>query len=1041
MISRFFIDRPIFASVISIIIVLMGFVSLRILPIEQYPNITPPLVVVSATYTGADAKTVAENVAAPIEQQVNGVDNMIYMYSQNSSNGAMNLNVYFDIGTDPDMAQVNVQNRVNIAFPTLPQEVQRNGVTVQKQSPSILMVIALRSPDERYDNIYLSNYATINVIDELLRVEGISQATNFGARDYSMRIWLRPDRMAELGLSATEIITAVREQNQQFAIGQIGLPPTSEPVEMTLPISAKGRLTTPEEFGNIVIRAYDNGSMLLLKDIAKVELAAVNYDLRGTLNNESAILIGVYQQYGANALDVADRVKASMERMSENFPIGIEYSIPYDTTKFIKRSIIEVAQTVFEAAILVVLVVLIFLQNFRVTLIPLLAMLVSIIGTFAGMYVLGFSINTLTLFGMVLAIGIVVDDAIVVVENVERNMREHGLEAREAAKRAMDEVTGPVIAIVFVLCAVFLPVAFLGGIAGQLYKQFAITITISVVISGIVALTLSPAIAAVILKPVTKRNRLANGFNYLFEKLTQTYVAGASFIIHRSILGLAIFAIVLGLVYFMYNLVPTSFVPNEDQGYLIAATIMPDGSSLDRTAQVDRRLGEIALEDQGVEDVVNFSGFSLLDGLNRYTAGTTFITLTDWDKRTTPNLFADAILKRLSEQFTAIKEGLVMAFNPPAIQGLGTVGGFEFWIENRGGGDMQVLQQITNDFLAKAAQRPELQGLSTSIQANNMQLYIDLDRFKARTLGVAISDVFETLQALIGSLYVNDFNKFGRVYHVMMQADPDYRSTVGDLGEVYVRSATRNMVPLNSIVTTKYTNGPTLISRFNGFNASKIIGSAAPGYSSGQAMKAMQEVAKEVLPSDMHYSWAGESYQEMKTGGTSLSILLGGMVMVFLILSALYERWSLPFAIILAVPFGILGALIAVWLRGLSNDVYFQVGLVTLIALSAKNAILIVEFAVIKHEEGLPIIEAALEAARLRFRAILMTSLTFIFGVIPLVISTGAGAASRHSVGTGVMGGMISATIFAIFFVPLFYKLVQFRLRKEKHTNAQIESK
>lgn len=1033
MISRFFIDRPIFAAVISIIIVFAGLTSLRNLPIEQYPNITPPLIQVTATYTGADALTVAENVAAPLEQQVNGVENMIYMYSQNSSNGAMTLSVYFDIGTNPDMAQVNVQNRVSQALPIIPEEVQRVGVIVQKQSPTILLVVALESPDGRFDNIYLSNYATINVIDELLRVPGISNVTNFGARDYSMRIWLRPDRMAQVGITTSDIVDAVRSQSSQFAIGQIGQAPTPHPVEITIPISAKGRLSTPEEFENIILRAFEDGSMLLIKDVGTVELAAANYDLNGTLNKKSTTLIGIYQQYGANALDVAENVKATLERLSQSFPTGVEYSIPYDTTKFIKASITEVAITILEAAILVVLVVLIFLQNFRATLIPLLAMIVSIVGTFTGMYLLGFSINTLTLFGLVLAIGIVVDDAIVVVENVERNIKELGLPPKEAARHAMDEVTGPIIAIVFVLCAVFIPVAFMGGIAGQLYKQFAITISISVVFSGIVALTLSPAVSAWILKPATHENWFAKKFNWGLEKITKGYIFGASWLIHHVWIGMTLFLGLLVALVLLYRIVPTSFVPNEDQGYLIVATMMPDGSSLDRTSAVDEKVATIAMADKGVSDVVTFSGFSLLDGLNRYTKGTSFITLTDWDKRTTPELSAQGILNRLNKQFSKIEEGIVMGFNPPAISGLGTVGGFEFWIENRGAGGIEALQKVTDEFIAEAKKNPILQGLSTSFQSNNMQLYIDLDRFKARSLGVGISEVFDTLQVLIGSLYINNFNKFGRVYKVMAQAQPSFRSTIDSLGEMYVRSSYDKMVPLNSLVTLKYTSGPTLISRFNGFIASQIIGSAAPGYSSGEAMNAMEEVATKVLPDTMTYSWAGESYQEKKTGGTSLSILFAGMAMVFLILAALYEKWSLPFAIILAVPFGIFGALLAVWVRGMSNDVYFQVGLVTLIALAAKNAILIVEFAVLKHAEGLSIVEAALEAARLRFRAIIMTSLTFIFGVMPLVLSSGAGAASRHSVGTGVLGGMIAATALAIFFVPLFYKIVQFRFTKPSH--------
>lgn len=1034
MISHFFIDRPIFACVISIMIVLSGLVALHFLPIEQYPNITPPQVQVTTTYQGADAQTVAQLVAAPIEQQVNGVEDMIYMYSQNSSNGNMSLNVFFNIGADPNMAQINVQNRVNTALPQLPDEVQRTGVVVQKTTPNILMIVAVQSPQDIYDEIFISNYATINIVDELLRTEGVSDVNNIGARDYSMRIWLRPDKLAELGLTTTDVVNAVREQNAQFAVGQIGQAPNPSPVEMNIPISTKGRLTEPEEFGEIILRAYEDGSMVQIKDVGRVELGAQDYSIKGKLNNKTVTLIAIYQQYGANALDVADRVRATMDRLAKRFPTGLEYSIPYDTTKFIKTSIWEVSQTIYEAAFLVVLVVLLFLQKWRATMIPLLAMIVSIIGTFIGMYAFGFSLNTLTLFGLVLAVGTVVDDAIVVIENVERNMREFNLPPKEAAKRAMDEVTGPVIAIVFVLCAVFIPVAFLGGIAGQLYRQFAITITISVIFSGIAALTLSPAISALILKPHDGEGAFSRGFNRYFNAFADFYVKGTAFLVHHALASVALFALVLGICAYLYKTIPTSFVPNEDQGYLIDVALLPDGASLDRTVAVDDRATELALQVPGVDFVVSFSGFSFLDGLNRTNIGSNFVVLKDWSERKDPDLYASSILGKLNKSFSQVQEAAFLNFNPPSIQGLGSVGGFEFWIENRGEGDMNALENITREFLTKGNNRPELRGLSSSLQVNNMRLFVNLDRYKARSMGVRISDVFQTLQVLLGSLYINDFNKFGRTFRVMAQAEPAYRSKLSDIGEVYVKSSSGEMVPLTSIVTLEYEPGPTLVSRFNGFNASRILGNAAPGYSSGQAMHAMEELAKEILPDDMTFSWGGESYQEKVSGGSSTGVLIGAMVMVFLILAALYERWALPTAILLAVPLGIVGALIAVWLRGLCNDIYFQVGLVTLIALTAKNAILIVEFAVIKQAEGLLMAPAVIEAARLRFRAILMTSLTFIFGVVPLVISKGAGSASRHSVGTGVMGGMISATILAILLVPAFYTWVN--RRETKTTEA-----
>lgn len=1036
-ISGFFIDRPIFACVISIIIVLVGLVALFMLPIEQYPNITPPQIQVTTNYNGADAQNISDLIAAPIEQQVNGVEKMIYMYSQNSSTGFYSLSVFFEIGSNPDMDQVNVQNLVTQALPLLPDVVQRTGVQVQKQSPNILMIVAVQSPDNVYDDIFVNNYANINVVTELQLVPGVSSVSIINARQYAMRIWLRPDRMAELGLTSSDIIDAVQEQNATYGIGQIGQAPNIHPVDMNIPISTKGRLSDPQEFDEIILRAFDNGSMLQIKDIGHTELGAQDYSVDGKLNNKTVTLIAVYQQFGANALDVADGVRKEMKNLSKRFPEGITYSIPYDTTEFIKTSIYEVSKTVWEAAILVVLVVLVFLQKLRATLIPVLAMVVSLVGTFAGMYALGFSLNTLTLFGLVLAVGTVVDDAIVVIENVERNMREKGLKPKEAAHKAMEEVTGPIIAIVFVLCAVFIPVAFLGGIAGQLYKQFAITISISIIFSGIVALTLSPALAGVILKEHSRETWFSRKFNELFDKFTDGYIYMSAFFVRHAILGAGLFiGIVLAMLVF-FKIIPTSFVPQEDQGYLMVVAMMPDASSLSRTTDVDDTITKISMEEDGVDYVVSFSGFSILESLNRTNVGSNFVVLKDWSVRKAPSLHADSILKKLSMKFAQVKEALILPFNPPAIQGLGTVGGFEFWLENRGEGGMDALAEKTKEFIEKANQRPELTGLSSSLQVDNMLLYINLDRLKARSMGVPISEVFKTLQVLLGSLYINNFNKYGRTYQVLAQAEPNYRSKISDIGEVYLRNDKGHMVPMHSIVNVEYRKGPTLVSRFNSFNAARILGSAAPGYTSGQAMTAMEDLAKELLPSDMAYSWAGEAFQEKTAGGSATPVLLGGMVMVFLILAALYERWALPLAIILAVPLGIFGALLAIYIRGLSNDVYFQIGLVTLIALTAKNAILIVEFAVMKQEEGLTVVEAAIESARLRFRAILMTSLTFIFGVMPLVFSTGAGANSRHSVGTGVMGGMISATLLVVLLVPLFFKMVNWKKHRQEKRDKE----
>jgi multidrug efflux pump len=1044
MISNFFIDRPIFASVISIVITLAGLVALKALPVEQYPNITPPQIQVSATYTGADAATVSNTVAAPIEQQINGVEDMIYMYSQNSSTGNYACSVFFNIGSDPDLAQINVQNRVNLALPQLPEEVKRTGVNVQKQTPNILMIIAMESPSGAYDDIFISNYANINVVNDIQRLNGVSNANIIGARIYSMRIWLRPDLMAQLKLTTNDIVQAVQDQNAQYGIGMIGRAPNTNPVQLTLPVTTLGRLSEPEQFENIILKTNADGSMVLLKDVGRVELGAQDYSVIGELDGKKMTLIAVYQQYGANALDVSNEVKKTMEKLSKNFPKGIVYSIPYDTTIFINASIREVSETIFISAALVILVVYIFLQNLRATLVPVLAMVVSIIGTMAGMYVLGFSLNTLTLFGIVLAIGIVVDDAIVVIENVERNLRLGGCTAKEAAKKAMDEVTGPVIAVVFVLVSVFIPVAFLGGIAGQLYKQFAITISVSVVFSGIVALTLSPAIAAILLKNEHKPNRFSNWFNRSFDRISEHYSKMVRWILNKAFLTVVTFLGILCLLAYFFISTPTSFVPNEDQGYLISIVNLPDGASLDRANEVSMKLYEMTKDNPALEHFISLTGYSVLENLNRTQVDTLFIVLKDWSLRTAFPLHAEQVLKKLQGEYYTVPEAQALVFNPPAIQGLGTVGGFEFWIQNRGNGDDAALEEVTNKLLEASKKRPELRGLTSNIQTDNMQLFIDLNRYQARLLGVSIADVFQTLQMQLGSLYINQFNKYGWVFQVNAQAEPKYRATIDDIGNIFVRNNKGDMVQLKSIMTIKQTRGPTLVSRFNTFTGARINGGAAPGYTSGQAIAAMEELAKENLPEDFGYSWSGEAYQEITAGGSSSSVLLGGMVMVFLILAALYERWSVPFAVILAVPFGILGAFIAIWLRGMSNDVYFQVGLVTLIALSAKNAILIVEFALQKHHEGMNVFDAAVEASKLRLRAILMTSLTTIFGAIPLVIASGAGAASRHSVGTGLMGGMISATILAIFFVPLFFKLIlrysESRLEKQEKKVEKVKN-
>ncbi len=1047
MIAPFFIKRPILASVLSIILVFAGIMAMVTLPIEQYPNMTPPQIQVTATYPGASAQTIADTVAAPLEQQINGTENMIYMYSQNSSAGSMTLSVYFEIGTDPDIAQTNVQNNVNLAMSQLPTTVQKQGVNVQKQMPNILLIVALKSTDGRYDDIFMSNFANINVVQELQLLPGLSNVTIIGFKEYAMRLWLRPDRMAQMGITVQDVIDAVKGQNQQFATGRLGQEPMNPDVPLTISVVAQGRLIDPQEFNQIILRANPDGSVVLLRDVGYAELGAQNYDVDGELNNQGTTLVATYLQYGANALDVAEDIKKTMANLAKDFPAGIEYSVPYDTTLFVKISIKEVVITLCEAAVLVCLVVLLFLQNIRATIIPVAAMVVSIIGTLAGMYVFGFSINTLTLFGMVLAIGIVVDDAIVVVENVERNMRALKLPPKEAAFKAMEEVTGPVIAIVCVLVAVFVPVAFMGGIAGQLYRQFALTISISVVISGGVALTLSPMLSALLLKPHTKENAFSRGFNHYFGLLADKYIVGARFMATRRIIGCCFFVLLMVLLGWLVVTVPPAFVPNEDQGYLIGMVNLPDTATLQRTEDVATQIWNITKEEPTLNHLVSLTGYSLMESLNRTNIATEFIVLKDWSERTKPDQSADAVRADLMKKYGAITDAKIMVFNPPAIQGLGTVGGFEFWIESRGDATIDDLGAVVQKFVDTAKNYPALSPVISNLQPNSMQLYIDVDKSKAISLGVSIEDLYQAVQLFIGSLYVNDFDKYGRVYQVMLQADPNYRSNPNDISEIYVRSNNGHMIPLKSFVSTKFYKGPNLLSRFNGFPGVRLNAGPAPGYTSGQAMKAMNEIAEEVLPQGMYPAWSGVAYQEQTTGGASTSALFAGLLMIFLILSALYERWSLPAAVMLATPFGVLGAFLIVWLRGMSDDVYFQIGLLTLVALSAKNAILIVEFAIIKRQEGKSPLDAALEAAHLRFRAILMTSLTFILGVVPLVTSKGAGAASRHSVGTGVLGGMIVATICGLLFVPLFFRIIEERatrnrlLEEKEKQEAHVEDK
>jgi hydrophobe/amphiphile efflux-1 (HAE1) family protein len=1025
MLSRFFIARPIFAGVISIVIVLAGLAAMWSLPIAQYPEITPPVVSVSATYPGASAEVLQTTVAAPIEDQINGVENMLYMSSTSSgSSGQVAITVTFEVGTDVDEAAIEVNNRVRLAEPRLPQEVRRLGVVVQKRSTSFLQIVALQSPGGRHSPLYISNYASLNVVDALKRVPGVGDAQIFGAEEYAMRLWLRPDRMAQLGVTTSDVAAAIQEQNSQFAAGRIGQEPTREAQALTYTVTTKGRLTEPEEFGEIIVRANPDGSMLRLKELARVELGAQSYDRIGKLDGTPATLIGIYLQPGANAIATAEAVQVAMQEMSRRFPAGITYSVPYDTTVFIDASIHEVVKTLAEAMLLVVGVVFLFLQTWRATLIPILAVPVSLIGTFAAMYLLGFSINTLTLFGMVLAIGIVVDDAIVVLENAERILSEGRLTPRQAAVAAMGEVTAPVIAIVLVLCAVFIPVAFLGGIAGELYRQFAVTIAASVVISGLVALTLTPALSALLLKPGHRvSGRFFGWFNRGFDRTTAAFTHGAGWLIRRRLVGLAGFAAIALAALLLFRIVPTSFIPAEDQGYYIAAVLMPDGTALQRTDAVTGRVVELARSNPAVQSVVSISGLDFLGGFGAKTsAATLFVRLKPWDDREAH--VQDAIGDLMGRARAAIPEGMVLAFNPPSIQGLGTTGGFELYVQSRGEATPVRLAEVTQQLVAEAGKTGAVTGVSSTFRPNVPQLFVELDRERAKAYGVPITSVFDTLQALFGALYVNDFNLFGQTYRVQLQAESEYRSTPGDIGKVYVRSARNEMVPLRSLVSVEEITGPDVIERYNGFPAARVNGGAAPGTSSGQAIAAMEAAARRALPSDFSLAWTGSAFQERRSGSSSALAFGAALIMVFLILAAQYERWSLPIAVVLAVPFALFGALLLVWLRGLNNDIYFQIGLVTLIALAAKNAILLVEFAVLQRQHGMTAEEAAIAGARLRFRPIVMTSAAFILGVVPLALSTGAGAGARQSIGTGVIGGMLAATFIAVLFIPLFYVLL-----------------
>ncbi len=1022
MVSRYFIDRPILAVVASIFLVLAGLLAMRILPIAQYPEIAPPVVTVRAIYPGASAEVLERTVAAPLENAIIGVENMMYMGSTSASNGVVEILVTFEIGTDVDTAALNVNNRVKQAEPRLPEEVRRQGVTVEKGSSAFLQVIAFFSPDDRFDDLYTSNYVTLNALDRLKRIPGTTNVQIFGAKDYAMRIWLKPDRMTELGVTAAEVARAVAEQNAQFASGKIGQPPIADGQELVYSITTQGRLASPEEFGEIILRADSTGSLLRLKDVARIELGSRDYEFAGLYNGKPATLVGIFLQPGANALAVGQEVKDTVAELARSFPEGLTYSIPYDTTRFVEVSIREVVKTLAEAILLVIVVVYLFLQNWRATLIPVLAVPVSLLGTFVGLHLLGYSINTLTLFGMVLSIGIVVDDAIVVLENIERIMHEEGLPVRQAAVKAMSEVTGPVIAIVLVLCAVFIPIAFLGGLTGELYRQFAVTISISVILSGIVALTLTPALCVALLRGHQRQpGKFLRAFNNGFLHMSARYQGGVLYLLRHYLLALVLYGAMVAAAVGLWMITPGSLVPDEDQGYYISAVYLPDGSSLQRTQKVVQEVVKIMQSDPAAEHVVAFAGLDFLGGGFRNSAATIFVAGRHWDER--DKSMAD-MANELMMKTGHIRSALVLAFNPPPIFGLGNAGGFELYIQNRGEGGSVQLAQAAETLLAELRKDPRIVQPITLWRSRVPQLAVTVDRAKAKMLSVNIDDLHNTIAATLGSFYINDFNKFGRTWQVLMSAAPEYRMRPTDVSALYVPAADGTQVPLSTLATIDYSAGPETLDRYNNLPAVKIFGNSAPGISSGQAIAIVEEIAARALPRDFSFEWTSASFQEKRSGGTSGLALGLGVAMVFLILAAQYGRWSLPFSVLLALPFGTFGALAAVWLRGLTNDVYFQIGLVTLLGLAAKNAILIVEYAQLKNSQGYSTAAATMEAARLRFRPILMTSLAFILGVAPLAISTGAGAGARHAVGTGVVGGMLTATFLAVFFIPLFYRWV-----------------
>ncbi len=1032
MFSTFFIKRPVFASVISILIVLAGVIAMRSLPIGEYPRVIPPQIVVSASYQGASAQTISKTVAAPLEEQINGAKDMLYMSSISADNGSLSISIFFKVGTNPDDAKIDVNNRVQAALSRLPEQVQRQGVRVNEKSPDMLQVIILNSPKQSRDVSFLSNYALINIVDDLKRVKGVGDVTIFGAKDYSMRVWIDPLKLKKYSLTVNDLVTSIREQNEQYAAGKLAADPISSKEMFTYTIETPQRFDDPSQFSEIIVRANEDGSSLKLKDVATIELGSQSYNMKNKLNNVPAVPILIFLQSGANAIETAKEVRQTIASISENFVDDVEYVIPYDITDFVQISINEVIKTFIEAIILVILIIFLFLQNFRATLIPVLAVPVSIIGAFAGMYILGFSINLLTLFGLVLAIGIVVDDAIIVIENVERHIKE-GLSPKDASIKAMQEVSGALIAIVLVLSAVFLPVAFLGGLSGEMYRQFAVTIVISLAISGLVALTLTPSLCALMLKPTHKEPKyFFKWFNSFFDSATRGYSKTLKLTVRYAFLSMLLFGGLIYVTYDMFTTLKTGLVPTEDKGTVFVFSYNPPSASLSRTDALTSEIYEIASKEKdSIKNIVQFAGIDFVTFSQRTNAAATILKLQPWDERKDPTQHASYIAADMSKKLSRTSDGFSFGVVPPPIMGMGIAGGFEMYVQNRTGADLKELQKYVNEIIQKANARAELAGVRTTLNTSVPKYKIEVDTPKAKAKGVNIDEVYQTLNATFGTFYVNDFNLLGRTYMVNMQAEESFRKTPQDLEKIFVRSAQGEMIPLSSFVTLKQSVGADLVERFNLFSAAKISGQASLGYSSGDALKAIEEVSNEVLPEGYSISWVGTAYQEKQISSAGNLAFIFGIIFLYLILAAQYEKWLMPIAVILAVPFGVFGAVVANHLRGLDNDIYFQIGILVLAGLSAKNAILIVEFAMQKRAQGMELVEAVLEAAKIRLRPIIMTSLAFTLGVIPLAISSGAGAASRHSIGTGVVGGMLAATFLAIVFIPLFYILVS-KIRNKK---------